>query len=441
MARSCEQLIGFGTAFFHARLVAIGSIGNLVSGDDAEQFIPGASEGEDRGREQRRPLPEGVDGALEAEPIERDRVGPGGFEHECANQVVAEDLHPDFLLHQLGRAAAQDIHAQGDLDVAEKQFHRPAPAVKGGDRFIGIDRFVEQRRGQDDLLGAEAGNHDSETDQAHGQLFRQLVPEALGPAVLSSRRLFPIRPRFLGRALRVQAHDDIHAFALEQRHETPAAKAAVGQHDLARLHPGDQLPGERDLVRAPRVEGEAPQPSSRQTEQPHQLRGRKTATRPLIAGVRPSPPVFRRVRHRESGPVDHLDRAPAPQISFVLLEPSAEFFVRRPERLDLQTRARLAIGARVLVGNRLVAGARPRLYPPHRLPAGASSAEHLPQKGDERHPGRIHTPAPALFRFEYLWWNEATNQRRQAVERVGLPRQSLRLRPTAAQQMRKPGKI
>ena len=103
MARSCEQSIVFGAAFFHARLVAIGPIGNLVSGDDAEQFFSGAPEGEDRGREQRRPLPEGVDGALEAEPIERHRVGPGGFKHEGANQVVAEDLHPDFFLHQLGR--------------------------------------------------------------------------------------------------------------------------------------------------------------------------------------------------------------------------------------------------------------------------------------------------------------------------------------------------
>ena len=239
----------------------------------------------------------------------------------------------------------------------------------------------------------------------------------------------------------MQARHHVDVFALEQRDKAPAAKATIDPGHFPGLDPSNQLPGEHRLMRVEGVQGEAYQPACRQTEHAHKSGGWKTAAALLIGSIGPSLPVFRRVRHRQAGPVDHLHRSAAPFFSVVALEPSAEFLVRRLQRADRQARTRLAVGAAVLVGDRLMARRRPGLHPAHRLAAGTASAEHLAEKGDEGHSRGEH-PAPASFgRLEQIRRDESTDQRRQAVERIGFLRQPLCFRTAAVQQMRKPGKI
>lgn len=45
-----EELVGFGAAFLGARFGSVGPVGDLVGGDDAQQFGAGALEGARRGQ-------------------------------------------------------------------------------------------------------------------------------------------------------------------------------------------------------------------------------------------------------------------------------------------------------------------------------------------------------------------------------------------------------
>ncbi len=78
----------------------------------------------------------------------------------------------------------------------------------------------------------------------------------------------------------MQAEHDVRLFALQKRDEPPAAKVAVGQHDLFGRDPRHQLPGQRKLVRFPIGEGETGQLPGGQREQSDQLRkfGKKGQT-------------------------------------------------------------------------------------------------------------------------------------------------------------------
>src|ERR1035441_5164584 len=73
-ARHGNERILLWPAFSEARLKAVRPFGHLIGGDDTQQFLTGPLESEDGGSEQRSPLPESVDGALEAEcALFRDR--------------------------------------------------------------------------------------------------------------------------------------------------------------------------------------------------------------------------------------------------------------------------------------------------------------------------------------------------------------------------------
>jgi hypothetical protein len=113
------------------------------------------------GEEQRSPVSQGIDRALEAEPIQREPPAEGGVKHDGADQIVGNRLHPDFPLDQFRRLAAQDVQAHGDLDVPHEQFDPPAPQVQFGEGLVRVKNAVEQRGGHDDRLGSEAGHHDA----------------------------------------------------------------------------------------------------------------------------------------------------------------------------------------------------------------------------------------------------------------------------------------
>ena len=61
----------------------------------------------------------------------RTAVGEdGGLGHHQPDEVIGKEVNPDFLLRHLGCLAAQPLHAERGLDVAEVELDVPALAVK-----------------------------------------------------------------------------------------------------------------------------------------------------------------------------------------------------------------------------------------------------------------------------------------------------------------------
>ena len=125
----------------------------------------------------------------------------------------------------------------------------------------------------------------------------------------------------------------------------------------------------------------------------------------------------------------------------MLFKPMPQFLVSFLEGAHRQALSRLAVSTRVLVRNRAMASRGPRLDPTHRLPAGTSPIEHLPEKRDECYPRGVDAPPLLRLGHEDLRGNESSHERGKTIQTVGLPLQFLGLRPAAAQQMRKPGQI
>src|SRR3989344_7321601 len=69
--------------------------------------------------------------------------------HEQADQVVSEQVHPQFLLDHRRRLATEHFHAEGGLDVAQVQLHVPAAPVQLGQRALSDPAMIEHRGDQD----------------------------------------------------------------------------------------------------------------------------------------------------------------------------------------------------------------------------------------------------------------------------------------------------
>ena len=78
MMETSEQLMRFRSALAGARFRSFRLLRHRIRGDDAQQFFAGAFKGEHRRSKQRRPLPQSVNRALEAQPFEFDAVRPSG---------------------------------------------------------------------------------------------------------------------------------------------------------------------------------------------------------------------------------------------------------------------------------------------------------------------------------------------------------------------------
>lgn len=92
-----------------------------------------------------RPLAQGIHGALEADPFERDMIEGGGLLHQAPDEVVGDGVHGDLLADHGGGLAVEHVHAEGDLDVAEEEFDGPAPQVEPGDFLGGVADGVGER--------------------------------------------------------------------------------------------------------------------------------------------------------------------------------------------------------------------------------------------------------------------------------------------------------
>jgi len=67
-----------------------------------------------------------LDRSLEADRSRLDVVLGRRLSHNRADQVIREEVRPDFLPHEFGRLAAQDVHLQRLLERPQIEFTLPA---------------------------------------------------------------------------------------------------------------------------------------------------------------------------------------------------------------------------------------------------------------------------------------------------------------------------
>ena len=171
------------------------------------------------------PLAQGIDGAFEAESFDGDMVEGCGLLHEGANEVVGDGVHDDFLADHVGGLATENIHAEGDLDISEKQFDGPAAQVEFSD-FIGrvADR-VDEGGDDDEGMGSEARDGDGDKDLPKGEGLWCATPVCEEAASWALYGFLPddqtiIWPQSFAvaqvfEARLMQAHDRVHAASQE----------------------------------------------------------------------------------------------------------------------------------------------------------------------------------------------------------------------------------
>ena len=116
-----EQGIGFGSSLDGAGLNAAQAITDTLLGNEHQQFL------ELRGLASARclmmiPGQAQLHGMFEAElawqPVGQKRC----LRHDQSNEIVGQQVDPDFLDRHCRALATQPLHAQGGLDVAQIQF-------------------------------------------------------------------------------------------------------------------------------------------------------------------------------------------------------------------------------------------------------------------------------------------------------------------------------
>ncbi len=69
---------------------------------------------------------QGLNGALEADGSGLDVVLGRGLSKNRADQIVSQDVRPDFLPHEFRRLATQDVHLHGLIERPQIEFGVPA---------------------------------------------------------------------------------------------------------------------------------------------------------------------------------------------------------------------------------------------------------------------------------------------------------------------------
>ena len=118
---------------------------------------------------------EGLDGSLETDFSRFEVVAACGLCHDGPNQVVSQNVSPDFFANKFGRFATQDIHLETDLDVSEIQFLTPPTSIETCQVFLGRFFRGEQCCDDDDLLGAKSGLFHFNARLSNFEIVRQIL--------------------------------------------------------------------------------------------------------------------------------------------------------------------------------------------------------------------------------------------------------------------------
>jgi hypothetical protein len=128
-ARDFEPGIGLGSTFAGAWFDAPGPLTDGRLGHESEQ---GGGVGVDLNATC-RPFAPQLHGMFEAQLARVDIGLEGRLRHQQPDQVVGEQIHPQFLLDHLRRLATQDVHAECGLEVSKIEL-----SGKGLARCLGV---------------------------------------------------------------------------------------------------------------------------------------------------------------------------------------------------------------------------------------------------------------------------------------------------------------
>jgi hypothetical protein len=123
-----------------------------------------------------RPTTKSLQATLETDNPDFDGSLFCGFVHQPPNAVVSDEVHQDFFTDHFRRSASQNIHPQGCLDVAEKQFNIPPLEIEFGKLLRRILLGVQQGGNDIETLCPETRMLDRDTDLSQGEFFREVFP-------------------------------------------------------------------------------------------------------------------------------------------------------------------------------------------------------------------------------------------------------------------------
>jgi hypothetical protein len=201
---------------------------------------------------------EGVQRAFETETRGVCVVKAGGAEHEGTNEVIGDEVHPEFAADHGGGLAAKDIGAEGGLDVAKEEFGAPASKVEVGEGGFGVALGIQEGGRQADRAGAETGSADADFEFAHEEGVREGPEQGRGDSCGTAKGFCPwddmvaetqsLAGVELGFASLVKAEDGVHLSPVKPCDVQEAAEGAVAQGHIVRAKESPQATQEGRLV-------------------------------------------------------------------------------------------------------------------------------------------------------------------------------------------------
>ena len=236
-----QELIGFAAAFDAPRFETVGPIANNVRGHRRQQRIA-PSLCRRVGQQHGQKVAERLQGSFETDLPRRFAGLKSRCRHDTTNQIVADQMHVEFVANAFGSLAPQMVHLQDDLDTFQVEFRLPPAAVQQSDLLGRILLGVQQRRHHDKRAGTHAFLRDTNPNLAQLQLFGQLGvlfgrhpfwswrPGPRNQMIFFAQSL--ARAKVRGSAL-IFANHDVDAAFPEQRNIAPTAEIAVHQDNIA----------------------------------------------------------------------------------------------------------------------------------------------------------------------------------------------------------------
>ena len=243
------------------------------------------------------PVADGIQGALEADLIERRTFLPGTLKHETADKVVGDGVEKEFAADHVRGEAAHGGGVHGGFDVIEIELHFPTPHVEGDKSFHWPKSRVEEGGDEEKLLGTKARHINASADLANGDGFWQALPESWthhttgnprtlhgDDAVVLSKALTFVPVHFIGIA---SAHHQIDSAHGQESKVGKGPKAAISDDDIPPPQNPAQEGKEARFAGFPFAVCGMKQGSAAQAKDAQKINERPTTSRLLRIGLRP----------------------------------------------------------------------------------------------------------------------------------------------------------
>jgi len=170
----------FGSAFSQPRFISVGPIPDSVFGNGIEQaMVEDLAEGRvvltSEGNHGLKGF-ERLKCSLETDRSRFDAMFGSGLCRDRSDEVVGQDVRPEFLPDQLWCLAAQDVHLQRLFQRLQIEFRVPPRPIKLCEIILGEFVCIQQRRGDDDGSDAKARLRDLDSAFSnHRELGKYIV--------------------------------------------------------------------------------------------------------------------------------------------------------------------------------------------------------------------------------------------------------------------------